>query len=189
MKFEELQREWDSIKSEPKSHDEIRRMMYSSPARRFRSLTREQIWGLTWNGLFVLVAIFLFDALNHWISILSIVWCIVQALDRYLGLRYLRFFPQESADTIRDVLTKMLAYIRRRAITSSVINAGMWLALVIILGTGVYIGTLNIVRWALILLPVLAAVMWWNARTWSKQRNEVMATLKEFDEEAGAAAV
>ena len=40
MTLEELQQEWRVVKIEPFSHDELRRMMYASPARRLMKVRR-----------------------------------------------------------------------------------------------------------------------------------------------------
>ena len=186
MTLEELQKEWKLMKIGPrKSHEELRRMMYASPAWRFRGLTRKEIWGLSWNGLVIIALIVVFDTFSSWFSTACILYGIIQTLDRYLGLRYLRLLPQK--DTMQGTLMSALAHIKRMAIILLIVSILIWTAVVAALGTSVHLGEWNVFLWGLILLPLLAALIWWTSRTWSERRDEVKAMLKEFDEEASVA--
>src|SRR5882762_3402161 len=106
MNFEEMQKAWNSVKSEPKSDEEILRMMYAPHGWRFRGLTRKEVWGLTWNGLVIVALIVVFEPFRSTSStiwfIVSLLLGILQDLNQFFGLRYLRFFPQK--DTIQETL-------------------------------------------------------------------------------------
>ncbi len=187
MKFEELQQEWRAVKSEPKSHEELRRMMYASSAWRFRRLPWKEVLRLFGNVLLMAALIIGFDLFGRLDTALPIGYGIVVGLDEYLGLRYLRFLPQK--DTMQKTLTAALTRIKQAALISQIVNFLAWIALVLILGTNVQVGTMNLILWGLVLLPLLVAVAWWNSRKWSKKNDEVKAMLKEFGEGTSIPAV
>jgi hypothetical protein len=187
MKFEELQRAWQAVKTEPKSHEELRRMMYASPVWRLGGLKRKEILALSGNILTIVVLSIAFDFFGSWDTALLTVWSFVLTLDHYLGLRYLRFIPQK--DTLQETLMDMLTHIKQRALISQIVHFLAWIALVLLLGTKVRVGTTNMILWALMLLPLLVAVFWWNSRKWSKKSDEVKALLEELSEVADIPAV
>jgi hypothetical protein len=187
MKLEELQRRWQAVKSEPKSHEELRRMMYASPAWRFGGLTRKEVLALSGNMLIMVSLSIAFNFFGSWDTALPAGCSIVLLLDEYLGLRYLRFLPKK--DTLEKTLTNALTRIKQRALISQLVHFLTWIALVLLLGTKVQVGTMNIILWALILSPLLVAVFRWNSRKWSKKNDEVKAMLREFGKEPGMPAV
>ena len=175
------------MKSEPKSHEELRSMMYSSPAWRFGGLTRKEVLALSGNMLVIVAMGLAFGFFDGWDTALASSCGIVLVLDEYLGLRYLRFLPQK--DTMQKTLTAALTRIKQAALISQIVNFLAWIALVLILGTNVQVGTMNLILWGLVLLPLLVAVAWWNSRKWSKKNDEVKAMLKEFGEGTSIPAV
>jgi len=187
MKLEELQRRWQAVKSKPKSHEELRSMMYSSPAWRLDGLTRKEVLALCGNML-VLVAIGLaFGFFDGWDTALASSCGIVLLLDEYLGLRYMRLLPKK--DTLEKTLINALTRIKQLALVSQIVHFLAWTALVLLLGTKVRVGTMNVILWALMLSPLLVAAFRWNSRKWSKKNDEVKAMLKEFGKESGMPAV
>ena len=186
MKFEELQQEWQAIKSEPKSHNELRRMMYAPPVWRFRGLTQKELLELIGSGMIIvgldiLVAIYEEHWYRHWYDLLTWIPAFVVVLNPYLQWCYLRFLPQK--DTLQETLISALTRIKRLALVSQIVNVLIWIALVLILGNKVQMGAMNMILWALILLPLLVAVNWWSSRRWSRNNDEVKALLKELSEE------
>src|SRR6266850_7120013 len=106
MKLEELQREWQAVKSEPKSHDELRKMMYSPRAWRFRSFMRRELWKLM-AELLVFASGFLLTGWSWRLTdFLYVLWFIIVILYNYLGLQYLRRLPQK--DTLKKTLINAL---------------------------------------------------------------------------------
>ena len=91
MNFEELQQQWQAIKSEPRSHGELRSMMYASPAWRLKKVTVKEILRFCARAFALIVLIVLFDLFGSWSSGIFAAWSIFLFLDEYLGLRYLRF--------------------------------------------------------------------------------------------------
>ena len=164
---------------EPKSHDELRKMMYGSKKLRLRKITEKEFVQLS--GAVLLVAILAIDGYINYIAV-SAIWCVVLFLDQYLGLRYLRFLPQK--ETLQATLMNIIKCIGRRQTMSYVNNALIWATLAFVLGTGARGGIMNIFRWALMLLPVLAGVVLWISWTWSRRRNEVNDLLREMNDEA-----
>jgi hypothetical protein len=185
MKFEEYQREWQTVQSEPKTHDELCKMMYAPRAWRLRGFMRKEISSLM-GELLTFASGFLLTGWSwRWTDFLYVIWFIIFILYNHLGLRYLSRLPQKG--TLKKTLISALTRVKRLAIISRVMLYLLWILLAIILGMRVYVGTMNMIRWALMLLPLLAAVMWWNSRTWARRGDEVKELLKEFDEEPIAA--
>ena len=186
MNFEELQQQWQAIKSEPRSHGELRSMMYASPAWRLKKVTVKEILRFCARAFALIVLIVLFDLFGSWSSGIFAAWSIFLFLDEYLGLRYLRFLPQQA--TIRETLTEVLVNIRRVALVSRLAHGLIWMIVVLVLGMKVQVGVMNTVLWALMLLPVLVAVGWWSSRKWSHKMAEVKEMLEEFGEDRNASA-
>lgn len=121
----------------------------------------------------------------RWTDFLYVLWFIIFILYNHLGLRYLRRLPQK--DTLKKTLISALTRIEHLAVISRIILFLLWILLAIILGVRVYVGTMNMIRWALMLLPLLAAVMWWTSRNWSKKSAELRDLLDDIGEEASVA--
>jgi len=83
MTLEELQKAWHSVKSEPRSHDELRAMMYSTKSPRMRRLQRKEILHF-FISLSVLAAISLaFKFYEDWSTGIMIPLGVVEILDEY----------------------------------------------------------------------------------------------------------
>src|SRR5260221_3294157 len=178
MKLEEFQREWQAVKSDPKSHDELRKMMYAPRAWRIRSFMRRELSNLA--GQFLLLASTFLILGWSWrlTDFLYLLWSIIAILYEPLGLRYLTRLPQK--DTLKKTLISALTRTKQLAVVSRFILSLLWILLAIILGMRVYVGPMNVILWALMLLPLLAAVMWWTSRTWSKKSAELRDLLDDL---------
>ncbi len=182
MDIEELQKEWGAIKSEPKTHDELRRMMYQTPLSRLKRLTRKERLRLIGKSVFIAAVIVGFDLFKHWSSGIFALWTIVLFIYDNLGLRYLRIFPGMEGG-LHQALTVSLVRMQRVVLVSRLVHGLIWLALVLVLGLTVPVGSLNILLWALMLLPLLVGVNWWTSRNWSPKIAGLKETLREFSEE------
>lgn len=182
MDMEALRNEWHATKSEPKTHDEIRHMMYRTPLARLKRMTPTEIMAMCAKAVFLVGVIVVFDLFKFWSSGIFALWSIVLFLDDYMGLRYLRIFPGMEGG-LRQALAVSLARMKRVVWVTRLAHGLLWLALVLVLGLTVQVGSLNILRWALMLLPLLVAVNWWISRKWSYKIAGLKETLKEFEEE------
>lgn len=181
MNFEQLQQEWQSVKSEPKSHDELRRMMYSPSVYTMKRITQPEKIQLIAKVAMILAMIFLFDLFGSWSTGISAGWGIYVFLNEYLGLAYLRMLPQTGS--INEALAQALARLQRVSLVSRLANGAVWLTLVIVLGMTVQLGSFNTLWWALILLPVLVVADWWNGRNWSARIRETEELLSIYYED------
>jgi len=182
MTIEELQQQWQSVKSEPRSHRDLRRMMYASPALRMRNISRQEgvrfirylliLVGLTWA----------FDLLSDLSTAIPIVYAAFLLVDEYVGLRYMRFIPQEA--TLQRSLQDSLSFIHRAVVFSRVAHGAMWLSVVVVLYFAIPLSPTAAVGWAIALLPFAVAINWWSSRKWSRKVAEVKMMLKELNDEA-----
>jgi len=120
MTIEELQKAWHSVKSEPRSHDELRAMMYSTKSPRMRRLQRKEILHF-FISLSVLAAISLaFKFYEDWSTGIMIPLGVVEILDEYLGLRYVRWLPQKG--TIEKTLLSHLKKLKLALLLSRLVQ-------------------------------------------------------------------
>jgi hypothetical protein len=183
MKFEELQQEWQAMECELKSPDELLRMIEAPPlVWRLKNVSAKKLLTFCWRAAFITAVIIVFDLFGSWTTGIFAAWGIVTFLDDHLGfLNLLRLVPQEN--TIKGTLVNSLISIKRFALVSGISHGVMWMAAVVILGTHVEIGPLNVLLWAFILLPLLIAMSWWNSRRWSHRIAKVKGMLEEYDAE------
>ena len=85
MTIEELQKAWHSVKSEPRSHDELRAMMYSTKSPRMRRLQRKEILHLFLYLSLVAAVTLAFRFYKDWSTGIMIPVTVVEVLDEYLA--------------------------------------------------------------------------------------------------------
>jgi len=181
MNFEVLQQEWQAMKGEPRSHDELRSMMYASPASRLKKVAAKEILVFSGKALIIAAVIILFDLFANWSSGIFAAWSIFLFLDEYVGLRYLRIIPQQ--ETLQQTLAEALVSIRRVALVSRLAHGMIWIIIVLVLGLKVQVGAMNTLLWALVLLPLFVAVSWWTSRKWTQKIAEIKEMLQVYNEE------
>ncbi len=185
MSIEELQQQWQSVKSEPRSHRDLRRMMYTAPAMRVRNVSRKESMRFIRYLLILVVLTWAFDLLSDLSTIIPIVYGAFLLVDEYVGLRYMRFIPQES--NLERSLQESLAFMHRAVVLSRIAHAAMWLGIVIVMYFTVPLSVTAALVWAVGLLPLAIAVNWLSSRKWSRKVAEVKLMLKELNDEVAFA--
>lgn len=181
MTFEELQKQWQSVKSTPKSHDELRRMMYAPRTFTVRLMTRKERMDLLLKASSIVGLIWAFDLFESWSTGICAAWGIYLFLNEYLGLVYIRLLPHD--DSIVEVLQRISYSLQRVLLVSRIANGMVWLTLVVVLGITVPVEGLSPLLWAVMLLPVMLAANWWIGELWSERQREVQEMLRVFNPE------
>lgn len=181
MTLEELQKEWQSVKSTPKSHDELRRMMYAPRTFRIRLMSQKEFRDFLMKAAFIVGLIWAFDLFANWSTGICAAWGIYLFLNEYLGLVYIRLVPTD--DTIEQVLRKISDSLQRVLVLSRVANGLVWLTLAIVLGITVPVQGISGILWAVMLLPVMLAANWWIGEVWSERKWEVQQMISTFSDE------
>src|SRR5260221_10904201 len=170
MTIEELQKAWHSVKSEPRSHDELRAMMYSTKSPRMRRLQRKEILHL-FISLSVLAAISLaFKFYEDWSTGIMIPLGVVEILDEYLGLRYVRWLPQKG--TIEKTLLSHLKKLKLALLLSRLVHVTLWTALVVVLGINLKVGFWNAVLLGVAAVSGVFLLTQLSFRKWSQKVKE-----------------
>jgi len=154
-------------------------MMYASSTMRFRSVPMREFLTFALKASIIVVVVVLFDLFSNWSTGIFAALAIMELLDEYLGLRYLRIFPQQ--ETIQETLVQMLIRIRQVVMVTRIAYIIAWITVVLLLGLNVTLGSFNVIRWALILLPLAAALIWWSSRRWKSKLNEVNTLLESYE--------
>ncbi len=181
MTIEELQKAWHSVKSEPRSHDELRAMMYSTRSPRMRRLQRKEILHLFLYLSLVAAVTLAFRFYKDWSTGIMIPVAVLEVLDEYLGLRYVRWLPQKG--TIEKTLLSHLKKLKLALLLSRLVHVTLWTALVVVVGINLQLGFWNAVLLGSAAVPVVFLLTQWSSRKWSQKVKEVNELLKEADEE------
>jgi len=185
MNFEELQKEWQAVKSEPRSHSDLRTMMYASPDTRIRQIKGKEILKFCGSAMLIGVLTYAFDLLKNWSSAVFVAWSVFLLFDEYLGLRYMSFLPQK--DTLQKTLMELLSRMDNVKLWSRIAHASVWIITVLILNIRMQLELADTALLALLLFPLLMAMSWWSTRKWARKIAEVKMILKELNEELVAA--
>ena len=119
MKIEEMQNEWKMVKSSPRSHGELRKMMYASPVRRMRRMQWREKLSLSQTLVAFVVVLWVTESLKEVPTAVLACWLLYTLLDQYLGLRYFSLLPNKA--TVHKTLTNSLSKLEDALILSHVL--------------------------------------------------------------------
>lgn len=179
MKFEELKRDWDTLRFEKKSEAELRRMMYASVLARltgFGIRTRKENLAFLGKFLFAVTVIIGFRFFSNPSTAIFAVWSLLLLIDQYIGIRYLYFIKYQ--DTTELSLRKVLTWVNRLTLGFLLAHAFVWLS--IILAVVSTTTARNALLTAIGSLPVLVLVSWWTSKKWMNKAADVKALLNNM---------
>lgn len=176
-KLEQLKRDWNALKPEHESAEELQRIKEVS--RLSRVMTRPTKDHVVFAGkmLIAITAIMVFDYLTA-SKPFTMAWIIFLLTDDYIGYRYMHFLP--ARDSIRETLDTSLRTLKRLRIIFVLTPIVIWMILRMILpllpnGDRVAVT-------ALALLPVLLLICLWVWIKWSFRIREVVEKLRTYNE-------
>jgi hypothetical protein len=182
MEFEELQKAWQEIKITPKTHDELRRMMYVARASHLRDVPRKEIISFCL-GMGAMIALsWIFKLFSEWSTGLLMAVAFVEVLDQYVGLRYLRLLPEKNS--LLEAMKDLLARVKLVLLLSRLAHAALWLVVVWFAATQMNLDFWKAAAVAVVSLPLVYLLSWWNARKWSQKINEVNSLLADLADDA-----
>jgi hypothetical protein len=186
MNLEELRKEWNAVKSVPRSHDEWRSMMYAPRSRRFRSVTKMETLGFCGKLLFVITLTIAFDLFNTWATAILTLWSLLILVDDYTGIRYMFLMPHYGS--LRKTLEEGLRRIKwftfvTRLLHVLVLTVGSLIICLVAWRSGI---TETLVAALVSLVIMFATGMWWSSKRWADKIAEVTEMLQMTEKETSS---
>lgn len=176
-KLEQLKRDWNAVKPEHESAEELQRIKEVS--RLSRVMTRPTKDHVVFAGkmLIAITAIMVFDYFTA-SKPFTMAWIILLLTDDYIGYRYMYFLP--ARDSIRETLDTSLRTLKRLRIIFVLTPIVIWMILRMILP--LLPNGDRVAGTALALLPVLLLICLWVWIKWSVRIREVVEKLRTYNE-------
>ncbi len=176
-KLEQLKKDWNALKPEHESAEELQRIKEASRLSRWMKLpTRDHVM-FTGKVLVAVIAIMVFDYFME-SKPFTMAWIIFLLLDDYIGFRYLYLLPVR--DSISETLEMSLVTLKRLRLIYLLTPIVIWMILRMILP--LLPNGERAVATALALLPVLFLICLWVWIKWSFRIREVVESLRTYNE-------
>lgn len=176
-KLEQLKKDWNALKPEHESAEELQRIQAASRLSRLMKLpTRDHIM-FAGKVFIAVIAIMVFDYFME-SKPFTMAWIIFLLLDDYIGFRYLYLLP--ARDSIRKTLEMSLVALKRLRFIYVLCPIMIWMILKLILPLLPNGERAEVT--ALALLPVLFMICLWLWVKWSVRIREMVEKLRTYNE-------